>query len=141
MKKIIATVLFILISTAQSNAQSILGKWKTIDDETGHEKSIIEIYKKGDKYYGKILELLIKPNHDTCKECKDDRKDQPLVGLEIIRDLEKEGDEYDNGTIVDPKKGKVYKCLIEPNGEDKLDVRGYVGFSLIGRTQTWIKVQ
>ena len=123
------------------NAQSIEGKWKTIDDETGKAKSIVEIHKKGDAYFGKIVELLIKPESSTCTKCKGDRKDQALVGLEIIRDMELDDDEYEGGTIVDPKTGKVYKCLIELNGSDKLDVRGYVGFSLLGRTQTWHKVK
>ncbi len=141
MKRIIVGALFMLFSVSFINAQSIVGKWKTIDDETGKAKSIVEIYKKGDQYFGKIVELLIKPASETCVKCKDDRKNQSLVGLEIIRDMELDDDEYEGGTIVDPKTGKVYKCLIKTNGSDKLDVRGYIGFSLIGRTQTWHKVQ
>ncbi len=118
----------------------IEGKWKTIDDETGKAKSIVEIYKKSDgKYYGKISQLLIKPEHANCVECKDDRKNKPLIGLEIIRGLSKEGNEFTGGTITDPKKGKTYKCTITRDG-DKLNVRGYLGISLLGRDQTWQKV-
>ncbi len=140
MKRIIFGIILMLFSVSYIQGQSIVGKWKTIDDETGKAKSIIEIYKKGNQYYGKIVELLIKPASDTCTKCKDDRKNKPLIGLEIIRDMKLDDDEYEGGTIVDPKTGKVYKCLIKANGSNKLDVRGYIGFSLIGRTQTWSKV-
>ncbi|MBS1573425.1 MAG: DUF2147 domain-containing protein [Bacteroidetes bacterium] len=138
MKKLLLAFGAIMISS-MSFAQ-IEGKWKTIDDETQKPKSIIEIFKKSDgKYYGKISQLLAKPEHETCVNCKDDRKNKPLIGLEIIRDLKKDGDEFTGGTITDPKNGKVYKCTIKRNGDD-LNVRGYIGFSLIGRSQTWHKV-
>ncbi|MDR6158584.1 uncharacterized protein (DUF2147 family) [Chryseobacterium sp. SLBN-27] len=117
----------------------IEGKWKTIDDETKQAKSIVEIYKKGDQYYGKVSQLLIKPANPNCVDCKDDRKNKPILGMEIIRGLKKEGDEFTGGTITDPKTGKTYKCTIKREG-DKLNVRGYLGFSLLGRTQTWHKV-
>ena len=118
----------------------IEGKWKTIDDETGKAKSIVEIWKKSDgKYYGKISQLLVKPENANCVSCKDDRKNKPLLGMEIIRGLKKDGDEFTGGTITDPKNGKSYKCTITKDG-DKLNVRGYMGISLIGRTQTWQKV-
>lgn len=128
-----------LLMSAMSYAQ-IEGKWKTIDDETGKAKSIVEIFKKSDgKYYGKVVQLLIKPADPNCSACKDDRKNQPILGMEVIRGLKKDGNEFDGGTITDPKTGKVYKCSAKRNGNN-LDVRGYVGFSLLGRTQTWKKV-
>jgi uncharacterized protein (DUF2147 family) len=118
----------------------IEGKWKTIDDETGKAKSIVEITKNSrGQYVGKIVQLLAKPENNTCVKCTDDRKNKPLIGLEIIRGLKKEGKEFSGGTITDPKTGKTYKCNIKREG-DKLNVRGYIGFSLIGRTQTWHKV-
>ncbi len=118
----------------------IEGKWKTIDDETKQAKSIVEIFKKSDgKYYGKISQLLTKPADPNCTTCKDDRKGKPLLGLEIIRGLKKESDEFTGGNITDPKTGKTYKCTITRNG-DKLNVRGYLGLSLLGRTQVWEKV-
>lgn len=118
----------------------IEGKWKTIDDETGRAKSVVEIFKKSNgQYYGKITQLLDKVENENCVKCSDDRKGKPLVGLEIIRGLKKSGNEFTGGTITDPKTGKTYKCTITRNG-DKLAVRGYIGFSLIGRTQTWHQV-
>ena len=137
MKKLFFAFAAILISTL-SFAQ-IEGKWKTIDDETGKAKSIVEIFKKSDgKYYGRILQLLAKPENNNCVKCTDDRKNKPLAGLEIIRGLKKDGNEFTGGTITDPKSGKSYKCTVTRTG-DKLNVRGYVGFSLIGRSQTWVK--
>lgn len=138
MKKVLFATLALLFSVL-SYAQ-IEGKWKTIDDETGKAKSIVEIYKKADgKYYGKVVQLLMKPENNNCINCKDDRKNQPILGLEIIRGLSKDGSDFDGGTITDPKNGKTYKCTISRDG-DKLNVRGYIGFSLLGRTQTWVKV-
>jgi len=136
MRKLLLTFalsLFGVMSFAQ-----IEGKWKTIDDETKQAKSIVEIYKKGDQYFGKISQLLIKPANPNCTACKDDRKNKPILGMEIIRGLKKDGDEFTGGTITDPKTGKTYKCAITRSG-DNLNVRGYVGLSFIGRSQTWQK--
>nr|WP_315026928.1 DUF2147 domain-containing protein [uncultured Chryseobacterium sp.] len=137
MKKLVLTFalsLFGVLTFAQ-----IEGKWKTIDDETKQAKSIVEVFKKSDgKYYGKVSQLLIKPADPNCTACKDDRKGKPILGLEIIRGLSKDGDEFTGGTITDPKTGKTYKCTITRNG-DKLNVRGYLGLSLLGRTQVWEK--
>ncbi|SIQ64006.1 Uncharacterized conserved protein, DUF2147 family [Chryseobacterium sp. RU37D] len=137
MKKLLLTFILSLFSV-MSFAQ-IEGKWKTIDDETKQAKSIVEIYKKGDQYFGKVSQLLIKPANPNCTDCKDDRKNKPILGMEIIRGLKKDGDEFTGGTITDPKTGKTYKCTITRKG-DQLNVRGYIGLSLIGRTQTWQKV-
>lgn len=138
MRKLLLTSAFSLLGVL-SFAQ-IEGKWKTIDDETKQAKSIVEIYKKSDgKYYGKVSQLLIKPADPNCTSCKDDRKGKPILGMEIIRGLKKDDDEFTGGTITDPKTGKTYKCTITRDG-DQLNVRGYIGLSLIGRTQTWQKV-
>ena len=120
-------------------SQSVTGKWKTISDETGKPASYVEIYEKDGKIYGKVLEIL---KEDTapdavCKECTDDRKDQPIVGMQIIRDLKEKNGQWTGGTILDPNIGKVYKCYLELESPNKLKLRGYIGFSLIGRTQYW----
>ena len=136
MKKIVFSFVALMFATL-SYAQ-IEGKWKTIDDETGKPKSIVEITKKSDgKYYGRIIQLLIKPEHNTCVDCTDDRKNKPILGLEIIRGLKKSGSEFSGGTIVNPKGGKEYGCKITRSG-DKLNVKGSLkSFSFIGKTQTW----
>ena len=117
----------------------IVGKWKTIDDETKEAKSIVEIFEKDGKFYGKIIELFLKADADqnpTCDKCdKDDpRKDQPSLGMEIINGLQPNGDSYSGGKILDPKKGKEYKCKITREG-DTLLMKG--SFLFISRTQTW----
>jgi uncharacterized protein (DUF2147 family) len=122
--------------------QEVLGKWKTIDDNTGEAKSIIEIYKENDKIYGKVAEILVKRQENpTCRNCEGEDKDKPILGLVIIKGLEKDGDEYNSGKILDPESGKLYKCYIQLEEEDKLKVRGYIGFSLLGRTQYWERVK
>lgn len=138
MKKIAFAFVALFISVF--TFAQIEGRWKTIDDETGKEKSVVEIYKKGDKYYGKIVQLLQKPQNNNCVKCTDDRKNKPLIGMEVIRGLVKDGNDFTNGTITDPAKGKTYKCTVTRSG-DKLNVRGYIGFSMIGRTQTWHRVK
>jgi uncharacterized protein (DUF2147 family) len=142
MKKTITTLsclFFIGILSIQS--QSIFGKWKTIDDETGNEKSIVEIYQKDGKAFAKIVELLEKEKEDkVCEECKGAKKNKPIKGMEIINGLSQDGNEWNDAKILDPKTGKEYKCYITLEGENKLKVRGYVGFALLGRTQYWHKV-
>jgi len=122
--------------------QSIFGKWKTFDEETGNEKSIVEIFKGEDgKAYGKILQLLEKGKEDNvCENCSGAKKDKPIKGMEIIDGLSKDDDEWNDGKILDPKTGKIYKCYITLEDPNKLKVRGYIGFSLIGRTQYWVKM-
>lgn len=141
MKKILLTISLVVLTVMTAAAQDVTGKWKTIDDETGEAKSIVEIYKQNGKIYGKVVEILDPKKRDlTCVECSGSDKNKPIMGLVIIKGLEKDGDEYNDGTITDPNNGKVYKCYIELDGPNKLDVRGYIGFSLLGRTQTWTRV-
>lgn len=143
MKKAIFT--FLLIAMAgifSASAQGVVGRWKTIDDETGQAKSIVEIYEQNGKIYGKVVEILNPAKKDAkCTKCKGADKDKPIDGLVIIKGLTKDGDEYTDGDILDPNKGKLYSCTIKLNGKDKLDVRGYMGISMLGRTQTWTRVK
>jgi uncharacterized protein (DUF2147 family) len=145
MKYLFVLLFSLFTAVSYANDAALLGKWKTIDDETGQPKSIIEIYKEGEEYKGKVVELInpTEPN-PTCKECQGDKKDKPVIGLEIIWGMKekKAGEEWGGGEILDPKKGKVYKCRfrIQEAGE-KLEVRGFIGFSLIGRSQTWLRVK
>ena len=141
MKKIITTTLILLICLT-ANSQSIFGKWKTIDDETGNEKSIVEIYQKDGKAFAKIVQLLEKGNENKiCENCKGDKKNMPIKGMEIINGLSQDDDEWNNGKILDPKTGKVYKCIVALENSNKLRVRGYIGFALLGRTQYWQRAE
>ena len=122
-------------------AQNITGSWKTIDDETKETKSIVEIFKKDGKIYGKINKLLTGNPDRKCTECKDDLYDKPIQGMVFLKDLTKDGDEWNDGTILDPGNGKIYSCYIALETNDKLKVRGFLGFSLLGRTQYWYRVK
>lgn len=133
-------LLFLVIGNVQS--QSVLGKWKTVDDATGEAKSIVEVYEKSGKVYGKVVEILREDHkRDLCTSCPGASKNKPILGLVIINDLKKDGKEYNSGTILDPTNGKVYKCYIALESPDKLKLRGFIGFSLLGRTQYWTRVK
>ena len=121
-------------------SQTIFGRWITIDDETGNKKGIVEIFEENGKVYGRIIEIL-EPEHRKrkCNKCEGVNKDKPILGLTIIKGLTKKGDTYDGGEITDPKNGKTYRCKITLDGKDKLIVRGYLGISLFGRSQVWIR--
>jgi uncharacterized protein (DUF2147 family) len=142
MKNII-TIAILLVSTIfYSQNHTVLGKWKTIDDETGKAKSIIEIYEKSGKIYGRVVEILDEHHRkDLCTNCDNEDRNKPIIGMTIIKGLSKNGNEYDSGKILDPKNGKLYKCMMALVGNDKLKVRGYIGFALIGRTQYWHRVK
>ncbi len=142
MKKTLLTLAVMLCTIMVGTAQDVIGKWKTIDDDTGEAKSIVEIYKQDGKIYGKVVDILNPDKKNaTCEKCPGDAKDKPIQGLVILKDLKKDGDEYSGGTIMDPNNGKVYKCYIALENPDKLKVRGYIGFSLLGRSQYWQRVK
>lgn len=141
MKKLILTFALFLLAFTNMQSQSVIGKWKTIDDETGVAKSVVEVYEKSGKVYGKVVEILRDDRKkDVCSECTGSNKNKPILGMVIINNLKKDGKEYGSGTILDPTSGKEYKCYITLESADKLKVRGYVGFSLMGRTQYWVRV-
>lgn len=141
-KKKIFIFLASLFCLMTVSAQSVIGKWKTFDDKTGDAKSIVEIYEKDSKVYGKIIEILNpEKKNDKCTKCSGQDKDKPLKGLTIIKGLKKDGKEYSDGEILDPSSGKLYKCTISLENKDKLKVRGYVGISAFGRSQTWTRIE
>ncbi|EQA38879.1 PF09917 family protein [Leptospira inadai serovar Lyme str. 10] len=140
----IALAAFLVSDGIFADPLPVVGKWKTIDDEDGTEKSVVEVYEQGGKIYAKIVSLRDPVDKDgkpkVCTKCEGVDKDKPVVGLVIMKGLSADGDEFTGGTIMDPNNGKTYKCKIKAvEGGKKLNVRGFIGFSLIGRTQTWIK--
>ncbi|MFT4758064.1 MAG: hypothetical protein ACI9XO_000646 [Paraglaciecola sp.] len=139
--KISLLTLGFCLLTVITFAQSPVGIWKTIDDETGAAKSHVEIFEKNGKLYGKIVKLLEREPDVVCIECPGAKKNQKVIGLEIICDMKAYDDYWSYGKILDPESGKEYKCNISLDCNDKLDVRGYVGFAALGRTQRWIRVK
>ena len=120
---------------------SPVGNWRTIDDETNTVKSIVEITEKDGVFEGKVVKLFRKPEEDQnplCDKCQGELNKKPILGLRIMWDLKKDSDYWDGGQILDPENGKTYKVkmhLVEDG--TKLKVRGFIGFSFIGRTQVW----
>jgi uncharacterized protein (DUF2147 family) len=134
---LINTLIFFILSFSTQTA-TIEGTWITQDDETGRQKSEVLIYKENGKLYGKITKLLLPEDEGKkCVNCKGKNKDQPIEGMVIIKDLKLEDDTWEDGTILDPKSGKVYDCYIGFQDSNTLKVRGFLGFSLLGRTQIW----
>jgi uncharacterized protein (DUF2147 family) len=140
------TRLFTLLcsfAAATAFAQTPTGVWKSIDDATGKEKAIIRITEANGIFTAKIEKLLDPAKQDsTCDECTDERKGKPVVGLTIMRNVKKGESHWEGGDILDAANGKVYRVRLTPSADNKkLDVRGYMGAPMFGRTQTWLRVE
>lgn len=138
MKKLIC---ILLLTPLACLGQDIFGTWKTIDDETGEAKSTVKIYKENGKVYGEIIDIYNEADKNAlCKTCEGEDYNKPVIGLVIIKDMENDGENYTNGTIFDPERGKKYKCRLSINEDnpDILEVRGYVSFFYA--TQYWERI-
>ena len=142
MTKFATSLLFVAAAATAADAQNTpVGVWKTIDDDTEQEKSLVRISESGGVVSGKIEKLLHASEPDAvCEKCSDSRKGKPIVGMSIIEGLKGSRDVWEGGEILDPSDGKVYRVRLKPieNGK-KLEVRGYIGPFF--RTQTWIRVE
>ncbi|MGB6054365.1 MAG: DUF2147 domain-containing protein [Burkholderiaceae bacterium] len=148
MKKnlLLAAALALALPFAGAQEKSPAGLWKTIDDHTGKPKALVRIAEAGGEYSGKIEKLFRAPDEDPnpkCDKCPDARRDQPIVGMTILSGMKRDQSnpaEYSGGQILDPNEGKIYKSKMElADGGAKLNVRGYIGMPLLGRTQTWVR--
>jgi uncharacterized protein (DUF2147 family) len=127
--------------TAVADELSPVGLWRTYDDRDGQAASLVRIEDRGGILEGRVIKILPRPGHPAdalCEKCDGARKNQPVTGMTILWGMKRDGDEYDGGQIMDPDNGKTYRCKMRLSG-DKLDVRGYLGISLFGRTQTWVR--
>ena len=146
-----ALVLLLLLPTglvsgafgqAQAQAPSAAGVWRTVDDKTGQPKGEVRVYEENGHWFGQITRVYdSKDAQSRCDDCRDDRKGKPIVGLTIVRNMTLKDGEFAGGDILDPDTGKVYRCRFRlDDGGEKLVVRGFFGFSLLGRTQTWTRM-
>jgi len=123
------------------------GLWRTIDDSSKKDKSLVRIVEANGVYTGKVEKIVDpdSPKDAVCKDCSDERKDKPILGMTIIRNMKQSGDDktvFEGGDILDPNNGKVYKSKMKLiDGGSKLEVRGFIGISLLGRTQTWVRAE
>ena len=120
-----------------------VGLWKNIDDATGKPKALIRISENHGALEGRIEKLFLAPQDDPqprCTKCTGTRKDQPIIGMVMMSGLKKQGAEYTGGEILDPANGKVYRSKLRlAAGGRQLEVRGYIGVPMLGRSQTWIR--
>ena len=124
-----------------ADAVSPIGLWRTFDDKTGRERGLVRIWEEDGVLYGRI-ENTIDPAEakHVCDKCRDDRKGQPIIGLNIIRGMKRDGERWSGGEILDPENGETYRCAMRlEDGGRKLVVRGYIGISLLGRSQVWLR--
>jgi uncharacterized protein (DUF2147 family) len=128
--------------TAQAS-DSPVGLWRTIDDKTGKEKSLVRVVEVNGEFKASIEKLFREPHEEqnpNCDKCPGDRKNKPVLGMTIMTGLKKTGSEYEGGEILDPANGKIYRCKMwTAEGGKKLNVRGFVGVAVLGRTQVWLR--
>jgi uncharacterized protein (DUF2147 family) len=141
MKKITLLILSSFCAVLSLSAQGVAGTWKTIDDETNEAKSYVQLLEQNGYLIGKVDRLLKSEPTKKCTECPGDRKDQPILGMIVVENLQLKDGYYQNGKILDPEKGKWYTCKmwLKEGDPNVLVVRGYIG--LFYRTQYWYKVQ
>lgn len=119
-------------------SQTIFGTWNTYDDVSKELESVIEIYEKDGKAFAKIIDIIDSEKRSAvCTNCSGKLKNQPILNMDILTGLKKNGEEWSGGKILDPKNGKSYKCYIKLIDKNTLKLRGYIGFSVFGRTAIW----
>ncbi len=141
--QLIAPLLLSCFSLAALAADSAVGLWRTIDDKSGKEKSLVRIVEVNGELRGTIEKLFREPGEDpnpNCEKCPDDKKNKPVIGMTILTGLKKDKDQWSGGEILDPQNGKIYRCKLwlDDKGRE-LHVRGFIGVALLGRTQIWIR--
>jgi uncharacterized protein (DUF2147 family) len=141
MRVLVAFLLLVpLVGPARAEGVSPVGLWRTIDDATGKPRGLVRIYEQDGKLFGRIEGTLIPddPPDQVCDQCTDERKGMKKLGLVILRNLRRDGDAWDRGDILDPDNGKVYRCRVRVVDDNRsLEVRGYIGVPVFGRTQMW----
>ena len=132
-------------SLAWGQEPTPLGIWKSIDDHTNRPAALIRITEVEGQFQGRIEKIFPAPGESEnplCEECEGDLKNQPIVGMTILKNLRLAGDEYTEGRILDPDSGKIYRCTLKIlEGGNKLVIRGFVGIPLLGRSQVWLRDQ
>lgn len=140
---LLLTLPMLALSSLAFAQTSPVGAWTTIDDKTQKPKSVVEIYEARDgTLAGRVNEVLQSDSgpNPLCDKCSGDRKDKPVKGMDILWGVKKKGGSWEGGKILDPATGKIYSVKMTLiDGGKRMDVRGFMGFSLLGKTQIWIR--
>lgn len=141
MMRLILALTLLLAGPVLAAGPSPVGIWRTIDDKTGRERSLVQIEETDGVLHGRVLSTVDPADAaHVCEKCDDDRKGQPVIGLEIIRGMRPDGDSWGEGRVLDPETGHIYHGTMRlEDGGRKLVLRGYIGISLFGRSQTWLR--
>ena len=139
----VLAIIVLAAITVNAAELSPVGLWRTIDDNTGQPKGLVRIHEVDGQLEGKVEKAFPKPGEDPapkCDKCDGARRNQPVLGMTILWGLTKQGDEYQGGEIIDPESGKIYRAKMKlTDGGKKLEVRGFIGISLLGRSQIWLR--
>jgi uncharacterized protein (DUF2147 family) len=143
MLRTLCTLIFLFFSSHLLAANNMLiGLWETIDDNTNKPRALVHIVKNNNEYQA-VVEKGLAPDdspNKLCENCTDARKNQPIIGMTIMQGMHQHGEIFEDGEILDPENGKVYSCQLKLlEGGKKLEVRGFIGFSLLGRSQIWLR--
>ncbi len=138
------TVSLLPLAAQAADPASPVGRWRTIDDDTKSERSIVEVTKVGEELQGRVLRIFYRPDEKpdpVCELCEGARKDQPVIGMTFLWGLKPDGgNDWAGGAILDPKNGKIYNAKLSlTEAGSQLRVRGYIGTPLLGRTQIWLR--
>jgi uncharacterized protein (DUF2147 family) len=129
--------------SARAGEPTAAGLWRTIDDSSGKPRGLVRITEVNGQYQGRLEKTFPQPGEDPnpkCDNCSGSRRDQPVIGMTILWGMSKQGEEYQNGEVLDPENGKIYRAKMKlEDGGKALHVRGFIGISLLGRTQIWVR--
>ena len=139
----VLAIVVITAITVNAAEPSPVGLWKTIDDNTGQPRGLVRIREVNGRYEGRVEKGFPRPDEKEppkCDKCDGARRNQPVLGMTILWGLTQQGDEYQGGEILDPESGKIYRAKMKlTDGGKKLEVRGFIGISLLGRSQIWLR--
>ena len=142
MRIAIATVIFVTAAGAAAQSSTPVGNWKTVN-ERGEPEGLVRIVEVAGELRGTVQKVYSPPAPEAnpvCIACSGERKDKPVIGMQILAGLRWDGEQYSGGEILDPNNGRAYRCLLRVTDDGrKLEVRGYIGISLLGRTQVWLR--
>lgn len=129
------------VSASAADLGSPTGLWRTVDDKTGEQRSDVRIYERDGQFFGRVEHILdAKDAVQICIKCRDDRRGQPVLGMEIMRGLKADDGEWTGGRIIDPETGDIYRCKMHlTGGGEKLVLRGYLMLPMLGRSQVWLR--